>query len=307
MEIPGIQVSIPFGSSSNIQVVYAKPPSESNGGMVVLLHGCTHSALKFFSPSVQCPTCVGLAEELRIVRLVLQKGYTPVAISSVDQKSGCWSNNDLARIQHVIQQKELFLDSTTKTTLYAIGASSGGAFAAQLVTQQLVEAAVVMVMSLPSNLITKLQQFSGVRIYLAPMPNDQGTTRRAVDNAKQATDQIYLDTTRCQALPVTLSYLVQRVPGMTHEAANILIDTLQDAHHLDANTHKLVVDPTRSNWRTLVSPSNQTYWLNQFALKPGYSPLAKALHRAWAFHEYCSEVVIPALDLFEQEDYNKKM
>jgi len=30
-----------------------------------------------------------------------------------------------------------------------------------------------------------------------------------------------------------------------------------------------------------------------------YYKLAKALHRAWAFHEYCSEVVVPALHFFE--------
>ena len=39
--------------------------------------------------------------------------------------------------------------------------------------------------------------------------------------------------------------------------------------------------------------------LHNQPLGPGVSPLAKALHRAWAFHEYCSGVIDPALDFFE--------
>ena len=62
----------------------------------------THSALKFFTSSPDCKSCIGLSEELRIVRLVIQYGYTPIAISSINRNSGCWSNKDIPRIQTVL-------------------------------------------------------------------------------------------------------------------------------------------------------------------------------------------------------------
>ena len=95
-EIPGIELHIPspMNNEDSIQIVIPSTmyqPSSSKG-IVLLLHACTHSALKFFSSSPStCPNCVGLSEELRIVRLVIASGYIPVAISSIDRKSGCWS------------------------------------------------------------------------------------------------------------------------------------------------------------------------------------------------------------------------
>ena len=51
---------------------------------------------------------------------------------------------------------------------------------------------------------------------------------------------------------------------------------------------------------TTTTKSNNVLLWGTFDLTPGMSPLAKALHRAWAMHEYCSESISPALDFFEQ-------
>ena len=89
----------------------------------------------------------------------------------------------------------------------------------------------------------------------------------------------------------------------------MLIEVLREASHMDNDTQLLIVDPTKSNWRDLLLEkeaqtgavvSSNAFYHGKFALQPGYSPLAKALHRSWAFHEYCSEVVIPALEFFEE-------
>ena len=87
---------------------------------------------------------------------------------------------------------------------------------------------------------------------------------------------------------------------MTAEASEVLVSTLERAGHVDPSSGMLRVDPTRSSWRSVLSPKNSTHWLDEFALEPGKSPLAKALHRAWAFHEYCSEAIVPALRFFER-------
>ncbi|KAL3787481.1 hypothetical protein HJC23_001131 [Cyclotella cryptica] len=306
-EIPGIELRISSRTTKNhqdfIQVIYpAKPTATRQKGIVLLLHACTHSALKFFSTSLTCPDCVGLSEELRIVRLVLERGYMPVSLSSVDRKSGCWSNADFVRIQTVLQH-ELFVNYDT---VYAIGASSGGAFASQLLVRGLVRGTLVMVMSLSKDVVDVWKR-NPQPLFLAPMPRDKGTTSAAIRNYEELKglnridrEMIVLDTKTCAPLPVTSSYLQERVPGMTADISMMLLEDLIRENHMDPLTMMLIVDPTQSNWREIVSPNNATHWLDKFALKPGYSPLAKALHRAWAFHEYCSEVVLPALEFFER-------
>ncbi|CAJ1947279.1 unnamed protein product [Cylindrotheca closterium] len=373
-EIPGLEISIPMppdGGQSDLQVVipanlqsyFSSNISIDDSkakGMVLLLHACTHSATKFFSPSLAtCPNCVGLSEEMRIVRLVLEKGYIPVALSCVDRKSGCWNpTKDTKRIEYLLKwlreepssneplspRKFLStaLSSSPSSQTFVMGASSGGAMAAQLVAHGVIDKGVVMVMGLGPKVVTQLQELhrqrqqsknnggkaSSPKLYLAPMPRDKGTTQKAIQNYhtlctnncasaghnplpnSEAGDWIILDTTHCASLPVTVDFLMQRVPGMNVEAANQLIQALLEAKHMDKDSQELVVDPTRSNWRDLLllqeekkavsSSSNASYYHGKFALQPGYSPLAKALHRAWAFHEYCSEVVVPALEFFEQ-------
>ena len=36
-------------------------------------------------------------------------------------------------------------------------------------------------------------------------------------------------------------------------------------------------------------------------LKPGHSPLANAFHRAWAFHENCSDVIYHSFNFIEEQ------
>ena len=309
--IPGIELQIPspMRNEDAIQIVYASNITSTSAhkqskGIVLLLHACTHSGLKFFSPSPStCPNCLGLSEELRIVRIVIDSGYMPVAVSSVDRKSGCWSTSrDTRRIEAVLNH-DLIREFLTNegSSIFAIGASSGGAFAAELLTRNMVHAALIMVMGLSDGVTGKLRT-SPKPIYLAPMPRDKGTMKMVMNNhrdLKSVKDFIRLDTTSCGSLPVTTRYLLQRVPGMTNDAGEDLISLLKKAGHIDSS-NMMNVDPTRSRWRYIISPSNSTHWLKKFDLKPGSSPLAKALHRAWAFHEYCSEAVVPALRFFEQ-------
>ena len=300
--IPGIELNIPSGMSNedDIQIVYASP-DYNPVGIVLLLHACTHNALKFFPSSETCLNCVGLSEELKIVRLLLERGYMPVSVSCVNRKSGCWSGPDHLRIAKVLDHK-LF---SNYEKVYAIGASSGGTFAAELLVRGVVKGALVEVMSLSNEIVGKLKK-SPKPLFLAPMPRDKRTLSGVIRNYEdlksfnsEGKNMIVLDTQSCDSIPVTRSYLQERVIGMTTTIADMLISKLLQEKHLDSS-QMLIVDPTKSNWRVIVSPTNTSYWLDQFPLKPGYSPLAKALHRAWAYHEYCSEVVLEALDLFEK-------
>eukprot|EP00579_Thalassiosira_antarctica_P029014 CAMPEP_0202021278 /NCGR_PEP_ID=MMETSP0905-20130828/46522_1 /ASSEMBLY_ACC=CAM_ASM_000554 /TAXON_ID=420261 /ORGANISM="Thalassiosira antarctica, Strain CCMP982" /LENGTH=343 /DNA_ID=CAMNT_0048583103 /DNA_START=108 /DNA_END=1136 /DNA_ORIENTATION=- len=286
-EIPGIelQISSPVSNEDPIQIVYTNNTTTaiitSSKGLVLLLHACSHSALKFFSPSPStCPNCVGLSEELRIVRLVIEQGYTPVAVSSINRQNGCWSTRDVPRIEAVLKHDLFQKYQHDGKGIFGIGASSGGAFAAELATRKIVQGALVMVMQLSSDVVNKLRT-SPVPIYLAPMPRDKNVMKHVMKNYRDldsVKEFIILDRTTCDSLPVTTNYLIQRVPGMTVKAAEELISKLKQAEHIDSFSNMLHVDPTRSEWRTIISTNKSTHWLNKFDLKPGYSPLAKALH-----------------------------
>jgi len=183
IDIPGIelQLSPPNNNDDDvpIQVVYTNytttPYNKPSKGIVLLLHACSHSALKFFTSSPNCKSCIGLSEELCIVRLVIQYGYMPIAVSSINRVNGCWSNKDIPRIQYVLNywSEHMHRDEHHGQVIYAIGASSGGSFASQLLVSNMVDGALVMVMSLTNNVVKRLKEEPPKTLYLAPMPEIQ--------------------------------------------------------------------------------------------------------------------------------------
>jgi hypothetical protein len=65
----------------------------------------------------------------------------------------------------------------------------------------------------------------------------------------------------------------------------------------------LVKDPTTSDWRRCLLEEGSLRAggnpIEGIELTAGKSSLAKALHRAWAFHEYCSDYLETTLDWFQ--------
>jgi len=317
------------------EIVYATPTVATSlgetgvHGIALLLHGCSHSALKFFSKSNSCSACIGLSEELLITKTLLkQHSLVVLAVSSQDRTSGCWSMKDVVHIQDALQFVHDDIVSETfhvnaNLPVFAFGASSGGRFAAQLAVRKIVDAAMVGVMSLGQELTRRWSEMDKKPpIYLAPMPRDMQTldsTKRDFAIMSQASDSnesspnkhkkdllksksVILDTTTCVALPVTSSYLHQRVSHMTIEMADLIVAALKSTGHLDSTTGYLLKDPTKLNWRDILKARCERQGcLESQALGPGVSPLAKALHRCWAFHEYCSEATSKALHFFQQE------
>ena len=351
--------------NQTVTAVYAIPSDSSEPlrrnrirGIVVLLHACTHNALKFFAPSSTCPDCIGLSEEMRLARIVLERGYVAVAVTATSE-GGCWGggSDEVEGIRTVLggfrghwkqlhnnnnninphESSSSILDMMDNPPIvYAIGASSGGFMAAKLVAEGVAESAAVMVFGMRNQLLDKISSLPedpGRKLYFAPMTRDKGTTNKVRENyahwmeeqqsfTKNAHEML-VDEVSCVPLPVTADYLWNRVPGMTFDAATAIVRVLLEHNHLDHSTLKLIVDPTRSNWRDFLlredlpvpqslllgehllnnksrssSSSSMVLW-RRFDLTPGISPLAKALHRAWAMHEYCSEIVEHALDFFE--------
>lgn len=304
-DVPGASLSVPSPVEGDgpVLAVYADAPAtEPVKGLVLLLHACTHSAYKFFARSGRCEECVGLSEEMRIARIALRNGYLPVAVSSADRDTGCWSKGrDAERVRAALDAD--FLRRYRDLSVVAVGASSGGALAAELALGGLADGALVMVMDLTDGTVGRLKDAGGsVPVYYAPMPRDAARLRRVVRNYDRGPRTgVRLDQSSCAPLPLTADYLVGRVVGMDRAEAGGLIDALVRSKHVHERSRMFLKDPTVSDWRDVLTSgqADKTRWLGKYALERGKSPLAKALHRCWAFHEYCSESVEPALRFFE--------
>jgi len=66
---------------------------ENCKGVVLLAHGCSHRATDFWPFSTACQRCIGLPEEVYIVKVALSMGLAPVAVSSHFKR--CWSEGDV--------------------------------------------------------------------------------------------------------------------------------------------------------------------------------------------------------------------
>eukprot|EP00878_Enallax_costatus_P017682 GHUV01018578.1.p1 GENE.GHUV01018578.1~~GHUV01018578.1.p1 ORF type:complete len:285 (+),score=54.53 GHUV01018578.1:714-1568(+) len=117
-------------------VVWQRPRHELQG-VVLAFHGCSHGAVDWWPRDDDCPQCMGLPLEVNITKTVLSRGYALVAISSRDrQYSKCWAvprhpdshtvdTRSVTAVLPILLQRE----QMTGVPVYALGASSGGAFA----------------------------------------------------------------------------------------------------------------------------------------------------------------------------------
>jgi hypothetical protein len=60
-------------------------PATSPTAVLFVAHGCQHSATDFWAPTSAAPQCLGLPEEVRIVKAALRAGFAVIAISSQDR------------------------------------------------------------------------------------------------------------------------------------------------------------------------------------------------------------------------------
>ena len=74
-----------------VELVWQRPRGAERA-VILLAHGCSHSATDFFPfDRKKCTKCLGLPEERRIVQAALARGFVAVAISSADRvHSRCW-------------------------------------------------------------------------------------------------------------------------------------------------------------------------------------------------------------------------
>jgi hypothetical protein len=108
-------------------------------GILVLFHGCQHSALDFWPKSENCMNCFGLPIEKKLVNLALENNYFVLAISSSSDTHKCWVDEDISYVTEVFEYIfNIFIKKyhgrkmIESTPFHLLGASSGGSFVAKL-------------------------------------------------------------------------------------------------------------------------------------------------------------------------------
>ena len=144
----------------NIEIVYQVPSEKAIHGVLVLFHGCSHSATDFFQSSAECKKCRGLPVEIAVVKAAANEGFFVVSISSSNRDHKCWLPREdiipvTKGIKHVYEEvlgaktkipimtssqpsfskaslSSKNIDYSSKhmdPPLFILGASSGGSFA----------------------------------------------------------------------------------------------------------------------------------------------------------------------------------
>ena len=82
-------IKFTVGIEDEIEVIFQVPSTTSGpSALLVLAHGCIHTADDFFPASPSCPTCRGMPIESRIARSALDRGFTVMAVTSQDRLTG---------------------------------------------------------------------------------------------------------------------------------------------------------------------------------------------------------------------------
>jgi predicted esterase len=304
------------------ETVWQKPVAAV--GVLLLLHGCSHSATDFFPASDSCPSCIGLPEELRITQAALHRNYAVIAISSSDRKNHkCWQTSfshrgPSADIQNIKDVLEVWLprEGIKDLPMYALGASSGGSFALALPVHIPLAGVCAQIAALPlevfERLFTQIQEGnSGSTVYpptyLIHMPRDTFTRKHVRLAAAYLADQkVPVHQVLIEPRPITATFLAERLPTFLDQAAaEQLVQEFKAAGLLGKDSGMLLENPRGSGWREVVakSPSASIQKLPTAADKSGLSEL---LNLAWAGHEIVSDGTDAVLAWFEQQGKNTK-
>lgn len=283
-------------ASDDTRLIFQHPPHNEAKGTVIFLHGCRHSAFDFFPRSDACTECVGLPEELRMVRQVLHRGLTAMAVSSTS--GNCWQTNeksptgdDYTRIATALDMaKEEHIYDDTKP-LFAVGISSGGRFATSL-TPRFPISGVNSIIS-PSVVSHRGDEIPPPHVFThMHLRDDRTVSMISRDMAEFRTRNVPVEEFRVPPRAVTVSYLQTAIPSLSATLARDVLTALSEKGYLGADGHVLS-NPRSSAWRSALDHIKDRLGDSLIA---DQSPLSEELNRAYAGHEITSDYFSDVLD-----------
>jgi hypothetical protein len=232
------------GRLDDIEFVYQVPDSEVQG-LVVLFHGCSHSATDWWPKSSSCPHCIGLPVELSIVRYGLERGFAMVAVSSRNRNHKCWSSDDVSRLEKLLPHmyRDILHTNERRIPLHLLGASSGGKFASLFsIRNPRVSSVNVQIMS---PVMAGIENSPPTLFTL--MAKDEHT-RRAVSQAVPLMKVAQVVVVEEQALNA-LYFWKHSTGSCSKEDSTTIYQALLRYGVLHKESKMLIEDPRQSPWR----------------------------------------------------------
>lgn len=315
--LEGVGTGPTYEKFNDTEVVWEAPRSVK--GVLFVAHGCNHGAIDFWPKSLACPACIGLPEELLITRTALSRGYAVVAISSHDrQHSRCWQGLTRSRSKPEMSSDFYNVASVLgrlrsrqhwdSLPLYALGASSGGAFVLMLPQVFPVSGVVAEIMAVdPSELEAYFRahsvpgQLPYPPVMFVHMPRDGFTAGGVEADARVIMDaKVPTKIVEVHPRPLTPSWLHERcAPEISGAQSEAIYNAMKSANLLDVSG-KLVSDPRQSNWRELLE-QRKVAGLETIRVQADESPLSEELNVLWAGHEIVGDIAANALTWLEEQ------
>lgn len=319
---PGDVYSYPgpkFESIAGTEVVWEAPIGKQPTGVLFLAHGCSHGAPDFWHRSQSCQRCTGLPEEMNISRTARDRGYFVVAISSQDRTdTKCWNLppivekgmvSDVVKVSHVLDTL-IHREGLRGLPVYAMGASSGGAFVLFLAAHYKLQGVCSQIMGLPGDMMTELIDTAKVPFpptMLVHMPKDDTTARRIKEDLKVLQEKkipsLEVEVHPAALSPTFLSDVIGKT-DITPEQSKAIYDSLLEGGFI-SDQGFLLRDPRRTEWRQHLRESGKVPDFHQLRMHADMSPIFEQLNLLWANHEIVSAPTSDMLDFFEMNTRSK--
>jgi hypothetical protein len=248
----GIYVELEGG----IQLVYQIPKSnKALTGVLLVAHGCSHSATDWWPKSQNCSTCIGLPVERSIVRMAIERNMAVVAVTSSNRQHKCWVLRSdkvpvITAIKYVYQKAGLTAE-TASVPLYLLGASSGGSFVGSFAQEAKSEGLIVSAICVQIMFI-KIHRFDEGMIpaLFVHMPLESHTKKMI----SSVIDQINRHSPNSAKELLCLKKAIEPTYFNDHGAALTIADSaaltkaFKDSGLLSPQ-HFLLENPRESNWR----------------------------------------------------------
>eukprot|EP01036_Dinobryon_divergens_P028192 gene28192-37095_t len=262
-------------------------------GVLLLAHGCQHSATDWWPHSQSCPQCIGLPVEREIVLEALRHDILPVALSSSNRAHKCWTGRDVPVASRLIAHiYTRYLHSDYSIPLYLLGASSGGSFVGMLAqsksTKPKVSAICVQIMA--------LNNYSSLPPSLfVLMTRDAATLRHVEKNAAHLKDFSIL---RVEEKPITPTFFYDHGQALSKEDSTAVHTALKKAALIGSDSF-LTSDPRMSEWREVVKTALPHIVPAVDSLEPDLSPISELLNLARAQHEITDDYLHEVFEWFK--------
>ena len=283
------------------EYIWQPPEIGTPRGILLLFHGCQHSATDWFPRSSDCPRCIGLPEERRVVSVARAPpySYVAVAISSQDREFGrCWRMHDLEPVLVVVEELRR-LPGFGALPIFAFGASSGGSFVGSLGPRVPgFRAGTVQIMALHEE---QLAHHSYPATEFVVMDKDRRSVKGASHNVAQLQQRGVDARVRVlQEVPLSAGFFHERSQGeIPPQLSALLYQSLQRGGFLTTDGY-LAHDPRESRWRQVLSQDVPEVRQGVLSLEADASAVSELLNVAWSMHELCATDIEASLGWFEQ-------